>query len=286
MRNYPHIIDTRAVRQTINAIPDYCVVRDLNERDYGIDLMIEIFKKTGVDKIGHDTYSATGHVCYLQIKGTNRELHLNRDNTVSFNIEQKALLYVEKFATPFILVRTCTLDGKKKVYYLWLQRYISDELDFKRPAWRTEKQETFAVKIPIKNDLETNFDKVKRIASRIKYVEEHAEFYEKYTLMKPAFEGMIEGKLTKTQYKQFILDLKRIKNLNTLLEFNNCQVDQTDIETLINYVTKIQDGKINPESIEDFPDPLMFNLGLLETDNFMRMAMEGLIAENDNDTVY
>ena len=71
MRTYQHIIDTASVKLTLNSLPDYWVIRDLNERDYGIDLMIEIFTKSGFDKQGHETYDATGQICYLQIKGTN-----------------------------------------------------------------------------------------------------------------------------------------------------------------------------------------------------------------------
>ena len=286
MRTYQHIIDTKAVKHTLNSIPDHWVVRDLSERDYGIDLMVEIFSESGQDKHGHAFYDATGRVCYLQVKGTNSKLSINRDDTVSFNIEKKALLYVEKFSTPFILVRVCTLETEKAVYYCWLQRYILEVLDMKKPDWREIEQESFAVRIPKSNSLPTNTDKIEKIAGRIKYVEEAAEFYEKYTLMEPGFEGMIKGKFTAKQFESFINDLKRIKNLSTLLDLNNCQVNQNDIDTLINFVTDIKNGKRKPKSINDFPDPIMHNLGLLVGDNFMRMALEAMIAENDGDTVY
>lgn len=286
MRTYQHIIDTKAVKHTLNSIPDHWVVRDLSERDYGIDLMVEIFSESGKDKHGHSFYEATGRVCYLQVKGTNTKLTLNRDKTVSFNIEKKALLYVEKFSTPFILVRVCTLEKEKAVYYCWLQRYILEVLDKKTPDWREKKQDTFAVRIPTTNSLPTNPDKIEKIAGRIKYVEEAAEFYEKYTLMKPGFDGMIKGKFSQKLFDLFINDLKRIRNLSTLLDLNHCQVNQDDIDNLIKFVTDIKDGKQKPKSLDDFPDPLMFNLDLLVGDNFMRMALEEMIAENDNDTVY
>ena len=97
---------------------------------------------------------------------------------------------------------------------------------------------------------------------------------------------MIKGKFSAKQFESFINDLKRIKNLSTLLDLNNCQVNQNDIETLINFVTDIKNGKRKPKSINDFPDPIMHNLDLLVGDNFMRMALEAMIAENDGDTVY
>jgi hypothetical protein len=286
MRTYQHIIDTKAVKQTLNSIPDHWVIRELTERDYGIDLMVEIFSESGQDKHGHSYYDVTGRVCYFQVKGTNSKLTINRNDTVSFNLEKKALLNVEKFATPFILVRVCTLETDKAIYYCWLQRYILEILDKKKPDWRDSDKDTFAIRIPKSNSLPTNTDKIEKIAGRIKYVEEAAEFYEKYTLMKSDFNKMINGKFSPKQFDSFINDLKRIKNLSTLLDLNNCQVNKDDIQKLIEFVTDIKDGKQKPKKLEDFPDPLMFNLGLLVRDNFMRMAVEEIIAENDGDTVY
>jgi hypothetical protein len=286
MRTYQHIIDTKAIKHTLNSIPDHWIVRDLTERDYGIDLMVEIFSESGQDKFKHLFYEATGRICYLQVKGTNSKLKINRDDTLSFNLEKKALIYVEKFSTPFILVRVCTLENEKAVYYCWLQRYILEVLDRKNPDWREIEQETFAVRIPRSNTLPTNTDKIEKIAGRIKYIEEAAEFYEKYTLMKPGFNLMIKGKFLQKQFSSFINDLKRIRNLSTLLDLNKCQVNQEDIETLIKFVTDIKEGKRKPKSIEDFPDPLMFNLEMLVNDNSMRMALEEVIAKNYKDTVY
>ena len=286
MRTYQHIIDTKAVKYTLNSIPGHWVVRDLSERDYGIDLMVEIFSESGKDKHGHSYYEATGRVCYLQVKGTNTKLSANRDNTVNFEIEKKALLYVEKFSTPFILVRVCTIETEKAVYFCWLQRYILEVLDKKNPDWRKKSQDSFTIRIPTTNSLPTNPDKIEKIAARIKYVEEAAEFYEKYTLMKLGYEGMIKEKFSQKLFDSFINELKRIRNLSTLLDLNHCQVNRDDIDILIKFVTDIKDGKQKPKSIEDFPCPLMFNLDLLVEDNFMRMALEEMIANNENDTVY
>ncbi len=286
MRTYQHVIDTKAVKLTINKIPDYWVVRDLSERDYGIDLMIEIFTENGIDKDGHTKYISTGRVCYLQIKGTNSEIKVNKDKSVSFNLEKDFLLYAEKFPTPFILTRVCTLEGKEAIYFVWLQRYIIDILDLKTPDWREKKQDEFAIRIPPKNILPDNYKKIEIIASRIKYIEEYAEFYERYSLMTPGYEVMVSGEFTKAQFHYFITELKRIRNLSTLLEFNNCQVNQDDISILIDFIINIRDSKYKPKSINDFPNPLIYNLDLLLADNFMRIFLENMIAENENDTVF
>lgn len=287
MRTYSHLIDTKAVKLTLNSIPDHWVIRDLSERDYGIDLMVEIFTASTLDENGHQLYDATGRVCYLQIKGTNSKLKLHRDKlTLSFNVEKKALLYVEKFATPFILVRAYTLEDKKQIYYVWLQRYIQEILDVQNPDWRKSRQEKFAVRIPVTNSLPENTEKIQRIAARIKYVEEFAEFYEKYMLMKPGFEMLATKGLSEKQYQSFMTDLKRIKNLTTLWEYNHCQLRVEDIEVLITFIKEVHNGIRSISSLKDFPDPIMFNLELLEGDNFGRMSLEQMIAEVEETTVY
>lgn len=283
MRNYQHIIDTKAVKRTINAIPDHCVVRELTERDYGIDLMIEIFEKTGVDKNGHDTFEASGHVCYLQIKGTNSEIEKNKkSDTVSFPIEKKSLLYVEKFATPFILIRVCTLPGKEAIYFLWLQRYISDLLDRTRPNWRDDDQESYSVKIPIKNSLPSNFEKIEKIASRIKFIEELAEFHERYQYFDSMYHRILLDDFD--DFPLFLSELNRIKNLRTLLTHNSCCIDESSIQEMIEYITNVRDNGVRPGNLEDFPHH--FNLDQLYQFNKSVMFIEELVAQNEEDTVY
>lgn len=286
MRTYQHIIDTKAVKLTLNSIPDHWVVRDLTERDYGIDLMIEIFAEDGYDSNNHKNYNATGRICYLQVKGTNSELKLTK-NTVSFKVEKKALLYVERFATPFLLIRTYTNENENKVFFLWMQRYIIDVLDEKDADWRVSNQTYFNVRIPKSNLLPTNAEKVEKIAGKIKYLEEFAEFYERFNLIHTEYKyRFINGAFDDELFEYVIKQLKRIKNLTTLLSLNHCQVGVLDIENLIIFLQDIKIGKIFPKTIEDFPDPLMFNLDLLMNDNFSRMSLESLIAENYKDTVY
>ena len=224
MRIHQHIIDSKAVKRTLNSLPDHWVIRGLSERDYGIDLMVEIFSKIKTNKHGHGFYEATGRVCYLQIKGKNSTLKKNKDKTVSYKIDKKSLLYFEKFATPFILVNVCTLGKNEDIYFLWLQRYIIEVLDVKNPTWRKKDQDSFTLRIPIKNRLPKNSKKIEMMASRIKYLEESAEFIERYSLMQPSYQQMMDRTFLSKQYDMFILELRRISNLSTLLELNDCQV--------------------------------------------------------------
>ncbi len=284
MRTYQHIIDTKAVRQVINIIPEHCVVRGLSERDYGIDLMVELFTKTGVNKHGHDFYDSTGYICYLQLKGTDQELIPNSKGNIACSIEKKLLFYAEKFSTPFILTRVCTLTGKEKIYFLWIQRYISDILDIVNPTWRTDAEESITVYIPTQNILPDNFEKIERISWRIKYLEELAEFHETYTNLTAAFKAIIRFKDKYEFFPDIIAALTRISNLSTLLKQNNCCIDRQSILDLIDYIKEVRDGKKLPDKLEDYPDN--FNLELLRTSTASTRFVEELEAENEGRTIY
>jgi len=284
MRTYQHIIDTKAVRQVINAIPEHCVVRELTERDYGIDLMIELFLGAGEDKKGNKQYDTTGHVCYLQIKGTNEKLKINRKKEVAYTIDKKSLLYVEKFSTPFILTRVCTLEGKEGIYFLWLQRYIADVLDVERPHWRTEKKQSLTVYIPTHNDFKQNFAKVEYISSRIKYIEELSEYCELHSTLPIYFQSIIRHQHKYHDFEGIITELTRITNLSTLLTKNNSCIDKQAILELINFLTEVKNGQQVPRNPTDFPH--YENMEHLGTTFTSSRIVEKIVAENDGDTTY
>ena len=285
MRSYTHVIDTKAIKHVLNSIPDYWVVRELTERDYGIDLMVEIFSESGKDKNGSPRYRATGRICYLQVKGTEKPEEENRKN-VKFSLKKETLLYVEKFSTPFFLVRVYTNDkGRKAIYYCWLQRYILNELDMNNPDWRKSGQNSFSICIPKKNNLQRNTIKIEKIAGRIKYIEELIEFHERYGEMVSGYDLMIQNEFIPKQYDSFIVDLKRIQNFTTLLDLNTCQVTQEGIDRLIKFVTKLKNSNTRrPLSHDEFP--YNYNLQLLLNSSNVQMKLEEFIAENDGETVY
>ncbi|HEV8512315.1 MAG TPA: hypothetical protein VGQ59_03530 [Cyclobacteriaceae bacterium] len=78
--------------------------------------------------------------------------------------------------------------------------------------------------------------------------------------------------------------MRRLKNLSTLLEINDPQLDQKDLSNLIDYVIDYKNGTVRPRRVEDIP--AFERLQLLEADNFMRMVGENFKAENEGDTVY
>lgn len=282
MRTYQHIIDTKAVRLVMNSIPEYTVVRELTERDYGIDLMVEFFDEQGIDKHGHKLYDSTGYVCYLQIKGTDKLLR-SRKNKISFSIDIKSLLYVERFSTPFILTRVCTVKGKECIYFVWLQRYISDVLDMNHADWRNTNKKSLTIYIPLQNDFKNNFAKVERISYRIKFIEELAEFVEKYSFISMQYNHIIQMQ-NNFDFTDMMKDLLRLSKLNTLLTKNDCCVDKDVIAQLILYLEKIEAGSENPMTLEDFPHN--HNLDLLMKSIMNTMFVEEMVAENEFDTTF
>lgn len=284
MRTYQHIIDTKAVRQVLSIVPEHCVVRGLTERDYGIDLMIEMFSKAGVNKHGHEFYDSTGHICYLQLKGTDKELVPNSKGNIGCSIEKKFLFYAEKLSTPCILMRVCTQAGKEKIYFIWIQRYISDILDIVDRNWRIDSEESLTVYIPAQNILPDNFEKIERISWRIKYLEELAEFHETYTDLTSAFKALINFKDKYEFFSDIIAALTRLSNLSTLLKQNNCCIDRQSILDLIDYIKEVKNGTKTPNKLEDFPDN--FNLELLRTSTASTRFVEELEAENEGRTIY
>ena len=283
MRNFEHVIDTKAIKKTLTSIPDYWVVRDLSERDYGIDLMMEIFSEKGVDDNDNPKYDSTGQVCYLQVKGTSKEIAINDDDTISFTVKKKLLLYVEKFPIPFILVRAFVNSHSNNVYFIWLQRYIMEVIDVNNPGWRTGGQQNFTIRIPVSNKMDTNHSKIEKMSIRIKYIEEYSEFHSRFAHIIQALKSLIGGRVV-TDFNYFITELRRIKNLKTLMNNNNCSINESNIDVLINVFVDYQTNMGSLNSLDDIYD--WYNLDLLYHENDMRNITEGLFAENEGETTY
>lgn len=141
-----HRTDTEAFRKLLNHLHVDWIVRSMEERDYGIDLQLEIF----------DGYNPTGSLIFGQLKGTKKSFSEEK----SFQFPVKTLLYAELFSTPFFLFRTSTSDNKTR--FIWLQKFIETKLSDASPEWR--KQKNVDVSMPEKNDLAANPSRFLRLA--------------------------------------------------------------------------------------------------------------------------
>jgi hypothetical protein len=261
MRTVQHVTDTRAIKRILTALPDHWVIRELTERDYGIDLFVEIFEQSGVDAHGHDTYSSTGSVFHAQVKGTNSPVSFRNDGQISFQLSKKAMLYAETFSTPFILLKADLSNDHAESYFLWIQRYIRDVLDCSTPEWRTMEQESFAVGIPPHNKLSSAMAKIEYIAARPRLIQELVEFRESYFHLTSQLDATSTGNhnLDQGAIAQWSLLARHIKNLRVLFQYNSCCISRQSAIDLFNFVNSIHTG-YNPNELRSIPHRHNFDL--------------------------
>lgn len=138
-RSRSHEIDSRACSIiSMLMLFEGWVIRDLTERDFGIDKIAERF----------DRGDATSELLAIQVKGTEKPIDDSQD--ISFQLETKTLLYAEMLAIPFLLFR-CSIADSGSCYFVWLQEYIRVRLNFENPGWRHQGSNT--VHIPRRNRL-------------------------------------------------------------------------------------------------------------------------------------
>lgn len=136
-RTDTHITDTLAVRQIISSLPENWLVRGLEERDYGIDLSIELF----------DGENPTGCFSLIQVKGKRKAFD---NSSVSMGgFPTKTLEYAQLFPEAFFIFHTSIED--KKTYFVWAQKYIDVRLKKDTPNWAAQDSNT--IKFPSENIL-------------------------------------------------------------------------------------------------------------------------------------
>jgi len=126
-----HVIETKSkdcVRSRIDGFGDRgdYIYRELSERDYGIDAIIECFED-GIP---------TGKIGFLQIKGTNKEITpLQNTPVVScYGVSTSNLYYAKQNRIPVILIYV-SLKGECPMYYADL-RDITQDMEFKKESER------------------------------------------------------------------------------------------------------------------------------------------------------
>jgi len=282
MRTQTHIIDSRAVKAVIAQLPDHWVVRELTERDYGIDLMVEIFVPGLTDANGKDAFAETGAVFHIQIKGVDEQIQPVKAGTINYCIGKKSLAYVEKFSIPFFLFRVSVADPQK-IYFLWIQRYIKDVMDREDPMWREENENSITVCIHPENELPQGLKKIEDIAFRPKYLEELLEFSQIYEDIGNRINAMRIGQHAVNE--GVIKDIKnrayRARRLNVLLTRNNCCIDRNSLDKLIQYITELNtaDGRNQP-----IPDE--HNLEMLANSMTGLDFVENMVFENEGSVAY
>jgi hypothetical protein len=253
MRTQAHVIDTKAVKKVLNLLPDHWVVRDLTERDYGIDLMVEIFVPGLKDKKGNDAFDSSGAVFHIQIKGTSKEVRGSKVGTINYSLGKSSLKYVEKFSVPFFLFRVDVSSDSNKCYFVWIQRYIKDVLDIEDPSWRESRKKSVTVRIPKENIVSERIERVEEIAFRPKYLEELIEYRELYGDLVNRFTAMLSGNYANDErsMSEITAIARRIQRFNVLLARNNYCVSHSCFDELIDYM---ENAQVNITDFSDFSD--------------------------------
>jgi len=154
-----HIIDTKATRLLFSILNYNFLIRNLEERDYGIDLTIERFND---DK-------PTGNFALFQVKGTDDAFITVRKNNTSLiklpKFPVKTIEYALLFKMPFFAIYVSNRD--KLAYFLHLQKYAELILNMQKKNWRMASSVTLF--FPVENELSKNSDKLIEILEKDNY---------------------------------------------------------------------------------------------------------------------
>ncbi|MCD6556944.1 MAG: DUF4365 domain-containing protein, partial [Bacteroidales bacterium] len=85
-----HIIETKSKKHLNSIIPDHWVLRELAP-DYGLDFLVEIFKKG----------SSTGNIFYIQLKGSDQNIE---NNIITYQLKKEHIEYYNSIPSPVLFV--------------------------------------------------------------------------------------------------------------------------------------------------------------------------------------
>lgn len=171
------------------------VIRNLEERDYGIDLQVELF----------DGNNPTGHMALIQVKGTEKSF---KDEPRA-RIPVKTLNYAELFNIPFFLFQTSLVD--KKTRFIWLQKFISTELEINNPNWRDRK--TLHIEIPEENKLKGNEKKFRGIVELQSHHRDALSFIRLADALRRSLPESLSKERGETTARYCLSDVRELKRL-------------------------------------------------------------------------
>ncbi len=197
-----HKIETLAVRRVITSVPIDWLIRSLEERDYGIDLMFEIF---------NESYP-TGRIAFVQSKGRDKSFEFADDEIKLGNFPVKTVAYALRLRDPFFVFYT-SIDDKKTVF-VWLQRYVSLRLAQDSPQWR--KQDSVTLYFPQGNDLATNGNKIEDLLRDEQKHDQTFEFLRWSRWLKLHINSVLSDEYDVAQ--SALEDIENLKACNAIIE--------------------------------------------------------------------
>lgn len=160
-----HTIETKSFKIFSNTLPDDWIIREVTERDYGIDCYVEICNDGFI----------TGKLLSIQLKGSEKITFQGKNAFVTYyNLKQSTLNYWSKLPTITLFVY---IDIKsEKIYFCNIRKYI-------RENYKAYLNETLTtIKIPVDHFLDKKHSEIWieiiyfLESTRNKYEEEIKEF--------------------------------------------------------------------------------------------------------------
>lgn len=155
-----HVIETKTRDYIRSVIDNYyengdALFRELSERDYGIDGLIELFREG----------DPTGQIALVQIKGTSNTIQpLKNKDVVSCSISSSNAKYARQNNIPILLLYA-TITKPCGFYYIDVNDAVSN-MDYSKII----EQDSITIHIPIENnaleDLEPLFEKIRNFYRR------------------------------------------------------------------------------------------------------------------------
>lgn len=108
-----HITETASYKIFSRCIPDHWIIRDITERDYGIDCYIELVTANN---------EVTGELISIQLKGTQSIDWTNEDTHSFYGVKIPTTNYWNNFPVPVFI---CLVDtGLEEVYFCPVKSFI------------------------------------------------------------------------------------------------------------------------------------------------------------------
>ncbi|MDO7207719.1 DUF4365 domain-containing protein [Acinetobacter nosocomialis] len=194
-----HRIDTKAIRTIFTHLNENWLVRNLEERDYGIDLQLERF----------DLDDATGDFIFVQVKGTNEEF---KEKVQLSGFPVDTIKYALMFDVPFFIFHTS--NTSKQTKYVWLQNYVETHLEKYTPHWKDQKSVT--IYFPKENDLELNDSKIAEIINKDKLRKVGVKFLASYESLKLHSESVLNAGQTDVA-KGCAIEARKLQKLSLFI---------------------------------------------------------------------
>ena len=138
-RDAKHVTETSSYKIFSRNIPDHWIIREVSERDYGIDCYIELVNNQN---------QVTGELISVQLKGK-QKIKWTKDDYFTFSgINISTTNYWMKFPTPVFI---CLVDLETEEVF-----YSSVKESVRKNFYSYIKQDTFSYKIYKKDKLEVS----------------------------------------------------------------------------------------------------------------------------------